>query len=200
MPYTTLVAGNVITASWANASVRDQVVTPFASASARDSAITVPVEGMLSFLADSDSFVWYDGSAWQGLDAPGWTSYSPTWTGASSDPVIDNGTITGAYRRVPGSDLVVVTGRILMGSATTYGSGRWIVSLPVTATDATVGAGSAVCYDASVSTGERAAVCWFNSSTTLRFSSSGGEVGASSPFTWATSDQLRWTFMYEATP
>lgn len=64
MPYTTLVAGTTITASWANASVRDQVVTPFASASARTSAITSPVEGMLSYQADVDLFYYYDGSAW----------------------------------------------------------------------------------------------------------------------------------------
>lgn len=46
MPYTTLVPGTVITASWANANVRDQVLTPFASAATRDATITSPVTGM----------------------------------------------------------------------------------------------------------------------------------------------------------
>lgn len=64
MPYTTLTAGTVITASWANASVRDQVVTPFASAAARTSAITSPVEGMLTYLADSDRLEVYNGTNW----------------------------------------------------------------------------------------------------------------------------------------
>lgn len=50
MPYTTNVAGTVITAAWANSNIRDQVVTPFASTGARDSAITSPVSGMLAMI------------------------------------------------------------------------------------------------------------------------------------------------------
>lgn len=64
MPYTTLVGGTTILASWANASVRDQSVTPFASAAARTSAITSPVDGMVSALTDSDSLWYYNGAAW----------------------------------------------------------------------------------------------------------------------------------------
>jgi hypothetical protein len=65
VPYTTVVAGTTITASWGNASVRDQVVTPFASAAARTSAITSPVAGMLSYRSDGDIFDGYTGSAWK---------------------------------------------------------------------------------------------------------------------------------------
>lgn len=54
MPYTTVVAGTTITATWANANVRDQGVTPFASAAARTSAITTPVAGMVTVLTDTD--------------------------------------------------------------------------------------------------------------------------------------------------
>lgn len=64
MPYTTNVAGTTITAAWGNANVRDQVVTPFASAAARTSAITSPVEGMLSYRSDNKVFEGYDGTGW----------------------------------------------------------------------------------------------------------------------------------------
>jgi len=64
LPYTTLVSGTTVLSSWANANVRDQVVTPFASAAARDSAITAPVEGMLCYTSDTDVFWWYNGSKW----------------------------------------------------------------------------------------------------------------------------------------
>lgn len=64
MPYTTIVAGTTITASWANASVRDQVVTPFASAAARTSAVSSPVEGMISYISDDNYVEVYNGSAW----------------------------------------------------------------------------------------------------------------------------------------
>lgn len=64
MPYTTITTGTTITASWANASVRDQVVTPFATTSARDSAITAPVDGMVCYITGEDRFYSYDGSTW----------------------------------------------------------------------------------------------------------------------------------------
>lgn len=64
MPYTTLVAGTTITASWANANVRDQVITPFASAAARTSAIVSPVEGMGTYLTNNKTFDLYNNSAW----------------------------------------------------------------------------------------------------------------------------------------
>jgi len=55
MAYTTIVTGTSISSSWANADVRDQVVTPFASVAARSSAITSPVTGMVSTLTTNDS-------------------------------------------------------------------------------------------------------------------------------------------------
>lgn len=64
MPYTTLTSGTTITASWANASVRDQTVTPFATTSARDSAISAPVDGMICYITGEDRFYSYDGSTW----------------------------------------------------------------------------------------------------------------------------------------
>ena len=54
MAYTTLVSGTNITSSWANASVRDQVVSPFVTSAARTAAITSPVAGMVSSLTTYD--------------------------------------------------------------------------------------------------------------------------------------------------
>jgi hypothetical protein len=50
MPYTTINSGDYIESSWANANVRDQVVTPFSSTATRNSTITSPLPGMLSTL------------------------------------------------------------------------------------------------------------------------------------------------------
>jgi hypothetical protein len=44
--------------------VRDQVISPFADSSARTTAITSPVEGMMSYLTGTDRFEGYNGSAW----------------------------------------------------------------------------------------------------------------------------------------
>lgn len=62
--YSTVVAGTTITSSWGNTYVRDQVVSQFASASARDSAITSPVAGMVCYTADTDSLWRYSGTKW----------------------------------------------------------------------------------------------------------------------------------------
>jgi len=64
VPYTTCVAGSVITASWANASIRDQVITPFVDASTRDAAILAPVEGMVQYLKDTKRICYHNGTAW----------------------------------------------------------------------------------------------------------------------------------------
>ncbi len=68
MPYTTVVAGTVITASWGNM-VRDQLVTPFADDTTRDAQIPLAsrAEGMLAYLQDVDQYCWWDGSRWATL-------------------------------------------------------------------------------------------------------------------------------------
>jgi hypothetical protein len=69
MPYTTVVAGDVITASWSNTNNRDQVVTPFATIDARG-AIATPVEGMVTYIA-ADKTLWiYNGTVWKPIAGP----------------------------------------------------------------------------------------------------------------------------------
>lgn len=60
-----------------------------------------------------------------------WTPYTPTWTGATTNPVIGNGTLTGRYMKWGRS--CRVRWDILMGSTTTYGSGGWSLGLPFAA-------------------------------------------------------------------
>lgn len=67
MPYTTISTGS-ITAAWANANVRDQSVTPFASVAARDAAITVPVQGMICVTTDTNT-LWV-------RTATGWSKFA----------------------------------------------------------------------------------------------------------------------------
>lgn len=60
-------AGQVITAANWNSYVRDQLVTVFANAAARASAITTPVEGMVTFLQDIDRLEVYIAGSWRPL-------------------------------------------------------------------------------------------------------------------------------------
>ncbi len=58
------VAGQILTAAEMNV-VSDQTVMSFAGTAARGSAIPSPVEGMTSYLEDSNILSIYDGSAWR---------------------------------------------------------------------------------------------------------------------------------------
>lgn len=90
MPYTTLVPGTTITSAWANASVRDQVVTPFATAAARTSAISSPVTGMLSYRTDGVVFEGYDGVAWVPVGRFGQLAYKTADEGVSGTSFQDD--------------------------------------------------------------------------------------------------------------
>jgi hypothetical protein len=58
-------AGEVLAAADVNSFLMDQTVMSFAGTAARGSAIPSPVEGMTTYLEDSNSLAIYDGSNWK---------------------------------------------------------------------------------------------------------------------------------------
>lgn len=58
-----------------------------------------------------------------------WTTYTPVWSGSSSNPSLVNGTISGWYLRV--RHFIAVRILLTAGSSTTFGSGAYSFSLPV---------------------------------------------------------------------
>jgi hypothetical protein len=65
MPRKVFTAGEVLAAADVNEFLQDQAVMSFAGTAARGSAIPSPVEGMTTFLEDSNILSIYDGSAWK---------------------------------------------------------------------------------------------------------------------------------------
>ena len=59
MSFKTFVANEILTASDVNSQIMSQQIMVFANASARDSAITSPTEGMFAFLKDTDTLTYY---------------------------------------------------------------------------------------------------------------------------------------------
>lgn len=57
--------GEVVTEANMQGYLQDQTVMAFASAAARDAAVTAPTEGMHAYLADADTITRYNGSAWE---------------------------------------------------------------------------------------------------------------------------------------
>lgn len=145
------------------------------------------------------------GGAWfevprRGGGGSAWSTYTPTWTAATTNPNIGNGTRLGRYMQV--GKTVHFVAEITMGSTTTYGSGIWSVGLPpvaartspgqialVRASDTSVGVaydGQAVLGASSTTPTVSAGNAWLNS------------VQQGTPFTWANGDILRVFGTYEA--
>lgn len=82
MTYNTVVSGTTITATWGN-QVRDQQLSVFTNAAARDSAITVPLAGMSCYTSTDDQF-WRYTTKWLRMqktvafDASALQSYTTT--------------------------------------------------------------------------------------------------------------------------
>lgn len=90
-----------------------------------------PTVGDLIVLTRSGNGNWVAaGRCATGADTA-WTSYTPTWTGGSSNPALGNGTLVGRYVRIGRMITAIIT--LTSGSTTTYGSGTLSFALPFTA-------------------------------------------------------------------
>lgn len=136
---------------------------------------------------------WHD--ALQALTDP-WTSFTPTWGGTTTNPVLNNGSITASY--LQDGKFVVFKGKITMGSSTTFGSGIWTVTVPVNAVDITA-IGQGLAKDSSPTNGFPL-IAEFRSVSQLQFwpNNASGQVTNAAPLTWASGDSLNWTIIYEA--
>ncbi|WP_455360028.1 hypothetical protein [Streptomyces sp. SYSU K21746] len=130
-----------------------------------------------------------------------WTSYTPSWTAVTTNPVVGNGTITGRYMKFGRTCHVQID--LVTGSSTTYGSGAYSMSLPFTAASVGQRAGLAHAFlsqrylgQTLVSTGATTALIFFPASGSV---SNLSQAANNVPFTWANGTQLRLTLDYETT-
>ena len=87
MAYKVFSNGSVLNASDLNDYLMNQSVMVFSSSTARSSAITSPVEGMMTYLEDTNRFQFYNGTAWQDLsdEATGWSDKSANYSVVAAD-------------------------------------------------------------------------------------------------------------------
>ena len=71
MPRKVWTAGDVLAAADVNTYLGDQVISVFADAAARGTAIPSPVQGMLTYLVDTSAYESWDGSAFISISNPG---------------------------------------------------------------------------------------------------------------------------------
>ena len=91
--YKLFVTGDVLTAAQVQYNLQNQTIMYFASSAARTTALSgVVVEGMFSYLADTNAFEYYDGAAWQSVSNPGDITGVTAGTGLSGGG--SSGTVT----------------------------------------------------------------------------------------------------------
>jgi hypothetical protein len=138
---------------------------------------------------------------WQGA----WTSYTPTWTSSGTAPVIGNGSMVGYYNKVGR----LVTAKIAMegGTTTTFGTGTYSFSLPVTAAVTGIAAanfahtGTWVMNDSGVSYYVVGAIIIQSAPTVVQgvVNGTANFLGATAPATWTASSSFACTITYEST-
>lgn len=133
-----------------------------------------------------------------------WDSWTPTWTSSGSAPSIGNGTLSGAYIVVGKTCFFRI--KFVGGSGTTWGSGAYYITLPVTGYSgiATNDSFSLVGYmedsgvkGYSVGGARMFSTSVFSPLTLDTAAASVGNWGSTGPFTWSTGDYWSGTGFYQ---
>lgn len=200
--------GEVLTASNVMNYLMDQSVMSFASAGARDAAITAPEEGMIAVLRDVDIITVYTGTAWRALGYYGgsaWSTWTPQWTADSGTTTLGNGELVGRYVQL--GSIVFYSLRFTWGGTTTQSviGGNWLFSLPVDAYNGLISTWSvSTAWLLDISSGTRyMANAYVDGSAsparvgTITPHGTVGTTDGQTPFTWAQNDRLNVFGFYE---
>jgi hypothetical protein len=143
--YKTFTTGDVLTAAQVQYYLQNQSIMYFADAAARDAALTAGIrqEGMFAYLADTNTTVYYDGSAWQSFgtgDVTGLTAGAGITITNPSGPVPTIAISTGATLTSP-EETVTISGTAATGAInvdvltsavnirTSNASGNWTLNV-----------------------------------------------------------------------
>jgi hypothetical protein len=204
MPRKEFEAFTRLDASDVNTFLMDQSVMSFADSTARTTAIPTPVQGMLTYLEDSNTYESYNGSAYVTVaDGSGWTTFVPSFTALT----IGNGTFNYAKFKVIGKTAHVQVKFALGSTSAVTGDIRMEVPTEIrrisTSSPAQI---SAIFRDVSnqnihltsaiASTVDRRLFIFraTNSSGTYLTSQN---TSSTIPFTWTISDEIQFSATYE---
>lgn len=123
------------------------------------------------------------------------TTYTPTLTASGTAFAIGDGTITGKYTRV--GDVVTVQVNVTMGASTTFGTGNYTISVPLTSAATYQAQGAGHLLDSG--TADYVVVPYIEAASTgfKMFTTAGALVGAAAPFTFAANDKIQVTLTYK---
>jgi hypothetical protein len=188
-------------ASDVNTFLMDQSVMTFAGPAARGSAIPTPVEGMLTYLENSNTYESYTGSAWiSALSVGSAVAFTPTWTNLT----VGNGTYSRSHYTIAGKT-VTVSVDFLFGSTSSV-DGNLLITLPAAierASSFNTGVSQCILRDATATSFIGAALP--NTSNALQWNIRGTgnspliitSTSATAPFTWTTGDSILFGATYQ---
>ena len=125
-----------------------------------------------------------------------WQSYTVSWTAATTNPSIGNGTLSGRYIQI--GKLVYCQFTMRAGSTTTFGSGNWRFSYPVAPNTTYANlyqVGSIYALDNGAANYN--GITQYGGATYMGLIISSNWVSATAPFTWANGDVLEVNVIYE---
>ena len=125
-------------------------------------------------------------------------TYTPTWTAATTNPSLGNGTLVGQYRRV--GRHVFGTINFTAGSTTTFGTGSWSFGLPFPASNNWSYVVRAMARDTPAGS-TYISLGFINPGATSFVLQMGQAVGgwtSTQPFTWGSGDNGAIQFDYES--
>jgi hypothetical protein len=162
--YKVFTNGSVLQASEINDNLMRQSVMVFSNAAARSAAITVPLEGMLTWLEDTNQYQNYNGSAWVQTVVPAGYSLIKSQTIGTSVTSVE---VTGAFSTTYDHYEIIVSGgvasantgiRIQFGATTTnYRYGLMYQTLGTNAVNGISAAGSSIDYVGGAGTNQLSA-------------------------------------------
>ena len=128
-----------------------------------------------------------------------WISYTPTFSGGTW--AVGNGTFTSKYKQI--NKTIFVKGLFTFGSTTVKdASAALSISLPFNAVDSISTPASCTLLDSGTQNFLSVVTIGTSTFSPQEVIVSGTKVAysgitATSPFTWATNDQIRWLLVYE---
>jgi hypothetical protein len=145
-------------------------------------------------ILDTDLDTWHDAIL---ASADAWTDYSSSlaWTATTTNPVLNNGSIAARYKQV--GKTVEYAFAITMGSSTTYGSGPWLISMPVAPLNTNLVTGEAFLLHTTAASRVPAVATMSGTNQLIFYGPTGGQVAAAVPFTWTSGMALRGHVRYE---
>lgn len=125
------------------------------------------------------------------------STFTPTWTADTTNPVLGNGTLVGTFDRQ--DKHVTASVDLTMGSTTTYGAGQYSFSLPLQAVAGRSFVGSVWLFDNGTAFYAGTVLVPGGATTAqIYFHNSPSAMSATVPFTLANGDRLRFQVTYVA--